>query len=144
MALTDYHYRAFAADVQRRIGLQSMSTVGDPVTVLTFIATILPTIGEWVQTCRGWKDEDVAPNVQAMYAKSPAATISRLARKCKAARLQEGREYCREMRLRGKERTAAMAGFRLSNKDADNIARGLIEECCSRSADDVARYVRGS
>ena len=139
---TEYHWQALAADVHRRTGFASYGL--DPVSILALLNTIVPAIVGWVQQCKQLRDEDVQPTVAAMYARNPTGTRARLARQCKAERLKQGREFCKQMRLNAKQRRETMAEFCLIDDDADSMAEAMIQECISQTPEQFARFCGGA
>jgi hypothetical protein len=114
------------------------------VSILAMLNTIIPAVVGWVQQCKQLRDEDVQPTVAAMYARNPTGTRARLARQCKAERLKQGREFCKQMRLNAKQRRETMAEFCLIDDDADSMAEAMIQECISQTPEQFARFCGGA
>ena len=139
---TEFHWQALAADVHRRTGYASYGL--DPVSILAMLDMIIPAVVGWVQQCKKLKDEEVQPTVAAMYARNPEGTRARLAKQCQKERLQQGREFCKQMRLNAKQSREAMQDFKLPNATADSMAGAMLQECISQTPEQFARFCGGA
>jgi len=139
---TEYHWQALAADVHRRTGFASYGL--DPVSILALLNTIIPAVVGWVQQCKRLKDEEVQPSVAAMYARNPEGTRAKLAKQCKVERLRQGRQFCKQMRLNGKQTREALKDFRLDDDTTDSMADAMLQECISQTPEQFARFCGGA
>jgi len=137
--ITRHHWDALAADIYARGGYRNYGI--DPMSILAMLNTIVPQVLQWVADCKRLRDDEVQPAVAAMHARNPAQAKRRTAAQCVKLRRKQGEQFCKDFNVpRAKRRAILQADFTLSDEQATAMAEDLIDECCSRSAEDVARF----
>ena len=137
--ITRHHWDALSADIYARGGYRNYGI--DPMSILAMLNTIVPQVLQWVADCKRLRDDEVQPAVAAMHARNPAQAKRRTAARCIKLRRKQGEQFCKEFNVpRANRRAILQADFTLDNDQATALAEDMIQECCNRSAEDVARF----